>query len=610
MAILTTEEVLKRISEPKNKKSIDLAVFQEERLFLHSEPILEKYNLPFNAFRNFTTWWQGLVSSVKYQKIDELLNCPMFTVGIVKDVFDQLQKFIDAQDRYVEFKFSDRDYTNDYYNFLERSNDETFWKSKILHELKTGICSYVVVDLPSTQITERPEPYNYFVSPRSVIDVDINKFNGSIEYIIFRQSDFLWDEKSSSANSNALLNLLKDNTKTEKLICIDDKSYKIFVKQENKGSWNLLSESLHDLGYCPVIDFWEDSIKGTNGINKIGPITLQLGNLDYILFFKACIDYMNLYGPFPMAFTYDFDEQQFDDKTKETNFGQNYDYSKTNPVSNAGQTQPPQTSGKRFNAPGGGMRVPTPASPEDHDFMRNPMKFIGMDVQTVKQANELLDLFESNIKEKCTGVDTEYLNEIAKNKEMLAASFRKEETIMDWIKGNMERVHRFVTKTKCILRYGKEYFISCTIDYGSDRLLKDATTLTTEFKESIDAGMPQSYSYEIATTAAITRFKNNPEKLARLRILLDLEPYPNMSWLTMQSLGLNTSDKNNFIIKANFISFVSRFELENGSIVEFGESISYSEKISIIKKQFESYGSSIEWSEQNVGNSNGKLAGS
>lgn len=617
MAILTAEETLERILKPKNKTYINMAIQQEERLFLHAEPILEKYNLPFTSFNNFTRWWQSLISSVKYNRIDELMNCPFFTVGVVKDIFDQLQKFIEAQDRYIEYKFTDIDYTNDYNDFLEKQNDETFWKSRIIKELKTGICSYVVIDLPSIQKTERPEPYKYFVSPRLILDVEISKFTGNVEYIIFKQSDFFWDAQMSTTNTPSAFNLIRDDEVVEKIISIDDESYKIFVRPKDRTDpvtgkyrterYQLLTKVDHNLGYCPCIDFWEDSIKGSNGIDKCGPITLQLSNLDYILFFKSCIDYMNLYGPFPILTTYDMDPVEFDEKEKEYNTGGSpYARNQINPVSNSPELQNPRTSGRRNIGPGGGMSFPVPATSTDHDFMKNPMKFIGMDAITVKNANELLECMESKIKEKCTGIDESYLNEIAKNTEMLAASFRKEETILDWIKGNMERVHRFVTKTNCILRYGEEYYRGCTIDYGSDRLLKDATTLTKELKESLDNGMPQSYSTEIARTAAITRFSNNPEKLARMRILNDLEPYQNMSWEDIKLLEINERDVNNFIIKANFTNFISRFELENGNIVYFGSKISYSEKISIIKNQLLTYGKEIAWTKPEPTGAGGK----
>ena len=593
---LTQEQAKEKILKPRNKTHIDQATFQEERLLLHGEALLEKYNLPFTAFLNFTTWWKSLISDVKYERIDQLMNCPLYTVGIIKDIFDDLQKFLDSQDRYVDFNFTDVDFTNDYNAFLKQSNDDDFWRSKVIENLKTGICSYVVVDLPAEQITERPEPYNYFVSPRMMQDVEINRFTGNVEYIIFRQPEFSWESAFNTFGAPTALSTYAENVKTEKVIVVDDECYRTYVFQSGK-EWGLLSETCHDLGYCPVIDFWKESIKGSKGINKVGPITMQLSNLDYTLFFKACIDYMNLYGPFPLMVTYDMKTKEWDDKTKQVVGGTGaYARNQVSSVSNSIATQNPRTSGRNTLGPGGGFSTPVPADGNDHDFMKNPMKFVGMDVDNVKAANELLAQMEASIKEKCTGIDKNYLNEIAKNDAMIAASFRKEETILTWIKSNMERVHKFVTKAKCELRYGKEYFLGCTIDYGSDYLLKDAKTLSDEFKLAVDNGMPQGYSFEIANAAAITRFKNNPDLLARMRILFDLEPYSTTPIKDLKEMGFDIGDQEGFVIKANFNTFVTRFELECGDIVNFGSLIKYSEKIKTIQSKFKEYAKSINWS--------------
>ena len=122
----------------------------------------------------------------------------------------------------------------------------------------------------------------------------------------------------------------------------------------------------------------------------------------------------------------------------------------------------------------------------------------------------------------------------------------------------------------------------------------------------MDSGMPQSYCYEIARTASVTRFKNNPDILARQRILFDIEPYPLLDMKTIQLMQIDKCDELNFVIKANFINFVKQFELENGSIVEFGEKIEYSQKIGIIKQKFIDYAKGIKWVEPSISQPNNR----
>ena len=74
--------------------------------------------------------------------------------------------------------------------------------------------------------------------------------------------------------------------------------------------------------------------------------------------------------------------------------------------------------------------------------------------------------------------------------------------------------------------------------------------------------------------------------LQRLKILKKLEPYANLTndqvdtMLTSNNISLEY-----FVLKYNFAMFVSKFEDENGSIVEFGEALSPSKKIETIFNQ-------------------------
>jgi len=347
---------------------------------------------------------------------------------------------------------------------------------------------------------------------------------------------------------------------------------------------------------CPVIDFWQPSIKGTNGINKIGPVTLVLDKLNYALLFEACVKYMGLYGTFPILVTYDMEEEDWDDKAKE--YINNPGLDQFSPISSTNPVTDPRTAKRKEMGPGTVIEVPVPGTKNEHDVMTKAMDFISMKVENLDYADKKLKEIICEIKEICTGEDSEYLNEIAKNAEMLSASYDSKETIIIWTKRQIERVHRFVTKTKAELRYGKGYLTDCTIDYGSDYFLKDASSLSKEYAEAVKNGMPQAYSIQIAKAASDTRFKNNPENLAKSKILIDLEPYVGMTWEVIKSLDINKRDKINFIIKANFVSFVSRFENENGSIVNFGAAIDYRKKIETIKKEFERYAKEINWEEE------------
>ena len=74
---------------------------------------------------------------------------------------------------------------------------------------------------------------------------------------------------------------------------------------------------------------------------------------------------------------------------------------------------------------------------------------------------------------------------------MFDASYAKQDSIITFTKRQAERVHRFVTKTRAELRYGKEYFIKCTVNYGTEYFLKNADAIVSEYESAKEAGMPQ-----------------------------------------------------------------------------------------------------------------------
>ena len=593
---LSDEQSIALIAAPKNASAIELAKNQEERLLMHSESILEKYSLPFWAFRNFTLWWQSLVTKEKHNKIEQLITTPLSTTSLTEEIFNQIGKFRDAQDRNITFDFTAPDFTNDFNDFLQRTNDDRFWRDTVLDALKTGINDVVVIDLPAVQTTLRPEPYQYLVSPSQMVDLVINKYSGNVEYFIYRQSQFKWDSALANLQLPSLskLNVGQD---IQKVIVIDDSFYRVMIRPSgDSGAYSQLSKVPHNLGFCPCIDFWQPSIQGTNGINKKGILTNLLSKLDKYLFYSALVDYMDVYGAFPIFVTYAMDEEQFDDKNKQVNFGNYFSPQVTSYLNNdKGEVKDPRTSYSWMGAPGSIIEYQQPADGQDVNFVKDSPHFINMPVDALKHVNDRCASLKAEINKYATGEDTEYMNEIAKNDNMTDASFSKQDSILSFVKRQMERIHVFSIKTRAILRYGAEYFNSCTVDYGSDYFLKDATKIVSEYDAAVKAGMSPEYCYQIMKEACQTRFKNNPEILARQRIIRDLIPYQDKTNADLVLLGISESDIENYVIRINSNSFINQFELEYGDIVKFGKNLEYSDKIYLIQNKLKGYGKEVSW---------------
>jgi hypothetical protein len=312
-----------------------------------------------------------------------------------------------------------------------------------------------------------------------------------------------------------------------KLIFIDDMYYRVYAKTTSAESkWGLLSKYNHDLGYAPCIDVWKPSIQGTNGINKKGILTALLSKLDKYVFYMALVDYMDIHGAFPIFITYAMEEEGFDNKNKEVNFGNYYSPSSTSYVSGGTSTaQNPRVTYKWMGAPGSIMEYPIPADGNDINQVKDSPHFVNMPPDALKHVNDRCRSLKNELIEYATGEDKTFMNEISKNQEMFDASYAKQDSIITFTKRQAERVHRFTTKTRAELRYGKEYFVKCTVNYGTEYFLKNADAIVKEYQLAKDAGMPPEYLSQIEAEASNTRFKNNVDVLSRQRILRDIIPY-------------------------------------------------------------------------------------
>jgi len=104
------------------------------------------------------------------------------------------------------------------------------------------------------------------------------------------------------------------------------------------------------------------------------------------------------------------------------------------------------------------------------------------------------------------------------------------------------------------------------------------------------AGMPESEIDQIYKLLIETKYKGDPQTVHKLMIENNLNPAPYSTVdesYRKREMGVMTSE--DLYIKANFTKFVSKFERDNGSIVEFGSDITFQQKIDIIYNAFKNY---------------------
>ena len=127
-------------------------------------------------------------------------------------------------------------------------------------------------------------------------------------------------------------------------------------------------------------------------------------------------------------------------------------------------------------------------------------------------------------------------------------------------------------------------------NYGTEWFLLTEAQLQELFVGAKTAGMPESEIDQIYKLLIETKYKGDPQTVRKLMIENNLNPAP---YSTLEEcykkLEMGVMQLDDLYIKANFTKFVSRFERENGSLVDFGADITFEQKIEIIYNTFKTY---------------------
>jgi hypothetical protein len=174
------------------------------------------------------------------------------------------------------------------------------------------------------------------------------------------------------------------------------------------------------------------------------------------------------------------------------------------------------------------------------------------------------------------------------NEDQVQSQFENQTNVLNWIARNFEKAHKWTIDTLGKLRYGDSYG-GASVFYGSSWYLQSVDDAIQEYAKSKAAGMP---AYILAIKMAKIEHiqsKNNYIEKNRLEIMRYLEPYPLLTLNDLKTLGIDVTDPKGFLLKANFYTFVSQFELEYGSILEFGSALELRTKIEKIKAKLLEY---------------------
>lgn len=559
---LQREQVKEIAQQPKKTAIIRKAIKHEARLRFHTESYIDPMDISM-PFTEFADWVKKLIPKDKFRIFLSLFKFPTQNIELTEKIYQELERVFDGRNAAVTFQFLDPTLNDDWEWYRhDVLNEPNVWHSKGWMTLQTSINSVMIVDLPATQTGDRPDPYFYFLGIENVIDFSAK--GETLEWIIFQQPD-------------------------NRIAEFDDEFMRLF-ELDNKGKvGELIAEVRHGLGYCPAKFFWTTPLSEEQPDIKKSPLSPQLGNLDWLLFFRVSKRHLDLYAPYPIYSAYAADCNYRNNETGDycdggflRNIKGEYKVLRDGTVERC-----PICSEKRIAGVGSFIEVPIPKG--DRPDLRDPITITSVDRNSLDYNTEEEKRLADEIYAKVTGTGGDVQQKESINEMQVTANFEDKKNVLLSLKTNFEKAQKFIDDTICRLRYG-DMFVGSNINWGTEFYLYTVEDLQTIYDNAKKSGASEARLDMISDQIIATENRNNPQQMQRMFLLKQLEPYRHLTLSELQSLNnKQLIDPVMMLIKINFATFVDRFERENINILEFGSALPLDRKIQIITDKFKEY---------------------
>lgn len=565
--VLELNQIKQILQKPSKRQVIQKAVNMQRRLRFHTETniAVSDINQPTTIFLQ---WVKTLLQKDKFNIFLQLFKFPLPTPAVVEDVYKELERVFYSRNSSSSYQFTDSELAEDWASYKKNSlNEPEVWKTTGWKRMQVSPNSILVVDLPQIQKSSRPEPYFYWLEIDAVIDYQLSKRDDNVfEWLIFNQPN-------------------------HQIAVFDDTYIRVYQLNEKNEIQSLVSEASHDLGYCPARFFWSTQLNEKNKDLKKNPITKELSNLDWYLFFALSKQHLDLYAPYPIYSAYEADCNFENNETGDYCDGGFLRNAKGEyKILNGGTVERcPCCSEKRIAGPGSFLEVPVPNQSEGVADMRNPVQITTIDKDSLDYNVSECARLKNEIVISVVGSGGTVSEKEAINETQVTANFESKTSVLNALKTNFESAQKFIEDTICKLRYG-DAFISSSISWGTEFYVFTVTELYSKYKQAKENGASNSELDAISQQILEVEYRNNPLVLQRMLILKQLEPYPHKTLdevIKLFEKGL--LDEKLVKLKINFNTLIDRFERENINIIEFASKKPLRDKINIITNKLLEY---------------------
>lgn len=567
---LNEQTAMDVIKSPRSKSDIQAIKNHESQLRVFTEE-MDEHEL------NREWYWTHLKSIMKkrsekkFSRVMEFARYPLPVVQLSDSILNDFFKVFEGKNRYFSV---DAQRDTERLDIWIRENKPVQWIEKQARKVfKNKPCSFLVVDRD-----ENGNPYLINVGCDRLVDYKLKDDEGNAEYIAFIHS-----QKEHET---------KENVTTTFFSVYDDESYFVFSKDSDSDAYTKISESKHNIGWCPAKMFIRTISSQENKLKRRVAFSTALPKLEDWTIFDIFRNYVDHYAPFPVTEAPKekcgnhecVNGKISDEVVIDQEHGQTKTVWTTCPVCEG-------NAGGQNVGPGTHIAIDVASDSSEKDGS-GVFKMIFPDTSALKYTPDKLDDLELEVRFKTVGINTLMSNE-AFNELQVKGSFSSMESILLRTKKELDDIYRFAIKTVGRLFYPN---IELTVDanFGTEFYLVSEDDLQKRFDNAKKIGLPTEEMLNIYRQLVETKYKGNPDKRDRTLMLLDLDPYPmNTVNEVINMKREQLIDDAVLSLKINFLKFISKFEAENAPITQFGNQLEYWERIKIIEDELMKYNS--EW---------------
>jgi len=552
--LLSESQVLKIVKQ-KKKDSIYLMKAYESRLKVMSEPMF------FSELEQEVGWSEiklairNSVTPAKYNRVLNFFSYPLAIVSIADDILGDLNRVFDGRNANFSIQYPNKRAEQSGSALLLKLEPRAYIEQIGRKVFKCKPQTIVVVDKDLLGV-----PYFVTVESEKLIGYELTENKKDFKYIIFDHSkgkDELGEYK--------------------KIAFYDDEFYRVIEVRNH--SYSLVLETQHNLGYCPARWFVDEPLNTKDDIKRYAPLSSVLGSMSEWQQFHAYSYYAEHYGVFPVI---EYAAPVCEDEYC-TNGKVQY------PLENGEMSTPTDCktcNANKFSGAGTAIKI-NPKIDNDENDVSGYFRFISPPTQNLEFEQQKQNKRENFIKVTVTGFN-DVINKEAVNADQVRSVMEDRKKPLLKLSGICNRLHKWLVKT-CI-KLSLDVDVYCHANYGTEWFLLTESQIQELFVGAKTAGLPESEIDQIYKLLIETKYKGDPSTVRKLMIENNINPAP---YSTLEEcykkLNQGVMTLEDLYIKANFVKFVSKFERENGSLVDFATDLSFEQKIEIIYNTFKNY---------------------